>query len=203
MSRLREITISLFMFFFSVFVQIYTFITLPIYYLIQKPHRKLKLASIQRSLQIDPKDPYSPWVRVGEAPYHILMTCETISEGFQMARSLYPSDRPAIGYRKIIQEEVVADDNGKEVRVDGKVLRKFRLSDYQWMTYGEIFDKSDLITKGLLINGFKRKEKIVLLSETCADVLIFGISLANVGAVTVSVFATLGDDGKLSYHWCK
>jgi len=184
------------MFMVNVLVQSYTVITLPIYYFIQRPNKTLELASARKSRQVDPEDPYSPWVRIGERPYHVLSVCKTLAEGFEMIRKTYPPDRPAVGYRKIIEEQIVTDHNGKQVRVDGKVLRKYRLTDYQWITYKEVFERSDFIGKGMLVNGLKRKDRIVILAETCADNLIFGISIANIGLVTISVFATLGDDGK-------
>ncbi|CAG2172439.1 unnamed protein product [Oppiella nova] len=112
-----------------------------------------------------------------------------------MMRRLYPLDSPCIGYRKVLEEQVCTDSEGNAVRLDGKVLRKFRLSPYVWMTYGEVYDKIDSISRGMVSNGFQRKDKIVILSETSADNLIFLQVCMNIGAVIVTVFATLGDEG--------
>jgi acyl-CoA synthetase (AMP-forming)/AMP-acid ligase II len=119
-----------------------------------------------------------------------------MAEALDMTRHLYSPQRLAIGYRKILEEKVVTDGNGNAVRVDGKVLRKFRLSDYQWMTYGEVIDRVDCIARGLLVNGFERHQRIVMLAETCADNLMFVQSLISIGIVFVTVFATLGDEGE-------
>lgn len=62
------------------------------------------------------------------------------------------------------------------------------------MTYEEIEERSDFIARGLLINGFKHKDVIAGLAETCVENIIVAMSMARVGAIGVSVFTTLGDD---------
>ncbi len=196
MTKLRETLIQTLVFVVRVVVQSYTYLTLPIYYFIQKPYKKLESATAQRSKQLDPNDPYSPWVRLRSTKFHVLNTCGTMAEALHMVRHLYSPQRLAIGYRKILEEKVVTDGNGNAIRVDGKVLRKFRLSDYQWMTYREVIDRVDCIARGLLVNGFERHQRIVMLAETCADNLMFVQSLISIGTVFVTVFATLGDEGE-------
>ena len=176
-------------------VQTYTFLTLPIYYLAQNPGKKLKQSRTMRAKQLDPADPYSPWVRTGPTPYHVLSTCQNLPEGFELMQKLYPPDRPVIGYRTVIEEKQVLDLNGNPVKIDGKSVRKLRLTDYRWMTYRQVFDKSHDIAKGLILNGFKKYDKCVVLSETCADNLVFMISMQFIGVLSVGVFANLGDDG--------
>ncbi|CAG2172440.1 unnamed protein product, partial [Oppiella nova] len=144
--------------------------------------------------QLDPSDPHSPWVRTQETRHHVLASSGSLSEACKMMRRLYPLDSPCIGYRKVLEEQVCTDSEGNAVRLDGKVLRKFRLSPYVWMTYGEVYDKIDSISRGMVSNGFQRKDKIVILSETSADNLIFLQVCMNIGAVIVTVFATLGDE---------
>ena len=173
MSKLKKFFVNSFMVVFRTVVQCYTYVTLPVYYLIQKPDKTLDKCQFYRSIQLDPTDPYSPWVRSRETKFHVLTTSRSAAEALKLVRTLYPLDRRAIGYRKVIEEEVVSDKFGKEVRVDGKVLRKVRLSPYQWMTYGQVFDRVDCIARGLVLNGFKRGDKIITLAETCADNLIF------------------------------
>lgn len=173
MSTAKKLFIKLFMFIFASVVQCYTYLTLPIYYLLQNPKRTLSRSRFQRAHQLNPNDPYSPWVRSTDTAFHVLTTSRSVAEAAGIARRLHPWDSRAVGYRPVVEEQVVTDESGSDVRVDGKVLRKYRLSAYQWLTYGQVWHRVDAISRGLVINGFKRQQKIVVLAETCVDNLIF------------------------------
>ena len=173
MSVAKKLFVKTFMIIFRGVVQCYTYLTLPIYYWMQKPNETLAKTKFQRAKQLNPADPYSPWVRATPTKFHVLTTSRSVAEASQIARRLHHWDRPAVGYRRVIEEHVVTDGKGSDVRVDGKVLRKFRLSSYNWMTYGQVWDRVDSISRGLVLNGFQRGQKIVVLAETCVDNLIF------------------------------
>ncbi|XP_054160073.1 long-chain-fatty-acid--CoA ligase 4-like [Oppia nitens] len=183
------------MFVFRLCVHTYTYLTLPVYYVLQKPYKTLQLCQYQRAVQLNPNDPYSPWIRCQETRFHPLTTSESVGDAMQLMRRLYPLDRQCVGYRTVIAETVCRDSSGQAMRLDGKVLRKVRLSPYVWMTYREVFDTVDCVSKALVANGVVRGDKIVCLTETCVDTLIFYQVAIKIGAVIVTVFATLGEDG--------
>ena len=187
--------IALFMLIVRIIVQTYTYITLPIYKLVQCPSKKLKLSRVIRSKQLDPSDPYSPYIRTGSVPHHVLTSCRNLPECFELMKQLYPPDRPVIGYRTILDEEYVLDAKGEPLKMDGRVLRKLRLSSYKWLTYAQVFEKSKYIARGLSVNGFVKHNKCVVFCDTCPENLLFTIATQIIGVLSVGVFSNLGDEG--------
>ena len=140
------------------FVLLYTYISFPLYYVIQQPHKVVQRANKVRAKLEDPSDPYSSWVRIGELPEHYLNDCKTLPEAQQRALLMNGADKPILGYRQISAEH--------EVNQSGKVIKKWDLSDYQWVTFGEADQRITHISRGLLINGVKPKDTVLIFAET-------------------------------------
>ena len=155
-TKVKESSIALYIIKF--FVLIYTYISYPIYYAIQQPSKVLQKSKRVRARLEDPSDPYSPWVRNGSPPVHYLHQCRTLPEAQQMSLLMNGSDRPCLGFRRISGEQ--------EVKQSGKVIKKWELSDYQWLTFGEADQRIDHIARGLLMNGVKPKDTVLIFSET-------------------------------------
>ena len=119
----RQGLIWIFMLNVKVVVNIYTLFTLPIYYLIQKPKKTLAKAYTIKAQRIDPDKPI--WIRNGKRPYHVIEECDTLREGLEKVFTLYPKDKPSLGYREVLAEEVQYDKHGNVIRVDGKILKKY------------------------------------------------------------------------------
>jgi hypothetical protein len=134
-------------------------ITYPIYYLIQKPWAVLQKANRIRAKLEDPTDPYSAWIWIGEQPKHYLYECKTLPEAQQKLLLMNGRDKQCLGFREISKEE-------EEKQPNGKVHKKWTLSDYQWLTIGEVDHRIDHIAKGLLVNGVKPKDTVLIFAET-------------------------------------
>jgi long-chain acyl-CoA synthetase len=140
-------------------VILYDVITYPIYYLIENPSEVLERANKVRARREKSDDLYSPWVRVGLPPKHYLLECKTIPEAQQKSLQLNGRHRPSLGFRKILAEE-------EEKQPNGKTLKKWKLSEYQWLTIGEVDEKIEFIARGLLSYGVKPKDNVLIFAET-------------------------------------
>jgi long-chain acyl-CoA synthetase len=194
-SLLNDVLVFVFMFFARIIVTTYTYATLPVYYLWQKPWKRLSVAANCGGKPTDPSDPHSEWTREVAIPQHPLMSCQTVSEAIDKVMELYPSDKPSIGYREVLAEEVQVDGEGRPIKIDGKVLRKYRLSDYRWLTLGEVSQRIDRIAKGLMHCGCKRGDRVAIYAETGVQWFLMSGGIAKVGAVLVTLFHTLNDEG--------
>ena len=141
-------------------ILLYTYITYPIYYAIQKPWISLRRIHRERARLEDPNDRYSPWVRTRaeEPEYHYINDCRTVPELLKMSIEVNGSDERCFGYRQILNEEVVESD--------GTAIKKWDLSDYQWLTYGEVDQRITNISRGLLMNDIKPKDTVLIFCET-------------------------------------
>lgn len=169
-------------------INLYDIITYPVYYLTQQPWKKVAKMNAVRAVQEDPSDPYSPWIRVGKAPTCLAEGCETIDELLRKCIKTY-YNRNAFGYRKILKEE-------KVIQNDGRTFYKRALEPkYTWLTYGEIDKRIDDIMRGILINGIKPGDRVVIFMETRMEWMLFAQALYRMGATLATVYATLGDEG--------
>lgn len=123
------------------------------------------------------------------------MDCSTLTEAFQVVGKLYPQDQPSHGYREIMDEEVQYDASGQPIRVDGKVLRKYRLSDYKWMTLGEVSDQVMSFGRGLTAIGMQVEDRVTLYCETGIHFFSSLLAVNMFGGVVVTLFHTLNDEG--------
>jgi long-chain acyl-CoA synthetase len=194
---IKEVFVYVFMFLTRVIVMSYTFVTLPLYYILQKPWKKLEISRNCGAHQSDPNSTSSEWIRQVEIPYHPLMDCNTASEAFNKVMELYPLDKPTLGYREVLAEEVQHDKDGNPIKVDGKVLRKYKLSDYKWLTLGEVGKRVDHIGRGLMVNGLMTGDRVAIYAETGVQWFLVSTAITKVGGVLVTVFHTLNDDGLL------
>jgi len=194
---IKEALVFVFMFFTRVIVTSYTYITLPLYYIIQKPWKKLEISQKCGAYQVDPNSPASEWVREVEIPYHPLMDCTTLAQAFEKVHDLYPLDKPTLGYREVLAEEVQHDRDGNPIKMDGKVLRKYRLGDYKWLTLGEVGKRVEDIGRGLMANGLVTGSRVAIYAETGVQWFLSSCAINKIGGVLVTVFHTLSDDGLL------
>ncbi|CAG2116733.1 unnamed protein product [Medioppia subpectinata] len=192
---LKDALVFVFMFFTRIIVTAYTYATLPVYYVCQKPWQRLAVANRCGGHQTDPTDPYSEWEREIEIPQHPLMSCQTVCEAIDKVRELYPLDKPSVGYREVLAEEVQCDRDGRPIKMDGKVLRKYRLSDYKWLTLGQVCDRIDHISRGLMDAGLQKGDRVAIYAETGVQWFLMSGAIAKMGGVLVTVFHTLSDEG--------
>lgn len=187
----------LFFFIIHMIVSLYTYLTLPIFMLMQNPGEVVEKASETRSQRLDANDPYSAWVPNLKSKYaYILDHVSTLDEIVCKLGDYFNLDRKALGYRRVIREHVVYGPDGvTPLRIDGRDVKKRELSDYQWIDYVEMIKRRAYMARGLHLAGIDRHTKIVILCDTCAEYLMVELAIANAGAVQVNVFSTLGEDG--------
>lgn len=211
---LQRILIAIVVNIVRIVVFLYTTITLPIYYLVQKPWRRIKLSnngganlisSGKFSQFVNKKKDGPPdflkgaefieFERYTPIPHHPLMKCQTVIDAIYFRPEVYPNDQPAIGYREVLEEEVQCDSNGKPIKIDGKVLRKYKLSQYKWINYGQFLTQVEDTCRGLVTLGLKKNDPVAIYSDTGLDFTVSAIGGAKAGALLVTVFHTLTDEG--------
>ncbi len=98
----------------------------------------------------------------------------------------------------LASEDSVGKD-GKVRRIDGKSLKKYHLSDYKWLTYGQIDTITRNIAKGLMANGVNYGDKVLLLSETRVEWFLCAQAIAKLGGTIVTLFSNLGNHSVLIF----
>ncbi|CAG2113604.1 unnamed protein product [Medioppia subpectinata] len=194
MSHQRKILVSVIILLVRVFVNVYTYVTLPYYYFKQKPWNRLKRANRCRSKLEDPNDSDSAWIcDEPEITYPVIKP--TVTETLNNLADYHGQQTPILAYREVLSAEESVGADGKARRIDGRSLRKYRLSDYKWLTYGEIDTITTAIAKGLAANGAAFGDKILILSETRVEWFLCAQAVAKLGASVVTLFSNLGDEG--------
>ncbi|KAG9510695.1 Long-chain-fatty-acid--CoA ligase 4, partial [Fragariocoptes setiger] len=167
----------------------YDLIALPIYTLFQQPWRARRLSDRLRSRRTDPSDPYSPWVAVELYPpeTHFIDQCKTLPEILYKSVEQY-KDQRCMGHRQCLGVE-------DEPQPDGKRFKKLILGEYKWYTYQQLQQRVDHIREGLQTAGIKRGDLVVIFSETRIEWHLSAQALFQLGAIIVTLYATLGDEG--------
>ncbi|RWS20344.1 long chain fatty acid CoA ligase-like protein, partial [Leptotrombidium deliense] len=170
----------------KVFICVYDTVTLPIYYLCQRPWNAMRLNKAIRAVRMKPEDPYSPYVRIGEAPSHPILVCETVPKLFKKTVEVY-GKRKCLGQREALSEE--------EAQEDGKTLQKLNLGEYKWLTYIEMDQRIDIVAKGLMAIGVKPKDTLMMLADTRLEWFLTAQAVFRIGSAIATLYTTLGLDG--------
>lgn len=185
---LLKLTIGLVM----VLVTVYDILTIVFYFLWQQPWKKWPLYCRLRS-EPDPlyEKEANSFVRrsVKTVPEHFLQKCKTIDEAFDRAYEHHGPNAVCVGYRQVISSESVI--------IDGKPVNKCELTDYKWLTFEQFYQNINCFGHGLHQLGIRKGDKVMIFAETCANWLICGQSIIKNGSVLVTLYSTLGDQGKL------
>lgn len=72
------------------------------------------------------------------------------------------SQNKFLGTRKLISKEVVTSS-------DGRKFEKLHLGEYEWKTYGEVFDRACHFASGLVRFGHDVDTRVAIYAETCAE----------------------------------
>lgn len=167
----------------------YDVITLPAYLLLQQPWKARRLSDRPRAKKLKPNDPHSPWVSNDVEPVdpHFIQDCKTLPEILYKAVQTY-GGKECMGYRECAGVE-------DELQPDGKRFKKLILGDYKYFTYEQVQERIDYIREGLLAAGVKQGSLVVIFSETRMEWHLMSQALFQIGAVIVTLYATLGDEG--------
>eukprot|EP01018_Ginkgo_biloba_P013430 Gb_03324 [translate_table: standard] len=110
----------------------------------------------------------------------------TLAALFEQSCKQYTSMR-LLGSRKLISRET-------EVSEDGRPLEKVHLGNYEWLSYGQAFERACNFASGLVELGHERGERAAIFAETRAEWLIalHGCFRRNITVVTI--YASLGEE---------
>ncbi|KAM7271834.1 hypothetical protein ACFE04_031048 [Oxalis oulophora] len=97
------------------------------------------------------------------------------------------SEERFLGMRKLIGKDFVTAS-------DGRKFEKLHLGEYEWQSYGEVFDRVCNFASGLITFGHNADNRVAIFAETRAEWLIafYGCFRQNVTVVTI--YASLGED---------
>ncbi|MFQ6619510.1 hypothetical protein Gotur_000152 [Gossypium turneri] len=110
----------------------------------------------------------------------------TIAELFEQCCKKY-SRNHYLGTRKVIKKDFVTAS-------DGRKFEKLQLGDYEWQTYGEVYQRACHFASGLVNFGHDVDTRIAIFSETRAEwqIALQGCLRQNITVVTI--YASLGED---------
>lgn len=172
-------------------ISIYDFVTYPFYVVFCRPEKLRSKINRHRVYQTNPKDPESPWISSDPVLPSLATECRTFDEFIPLAAKTY-GNRRCFGYRKLLEKK-------KKVLDDGKVITMKRLENtYNWFSYNEVNEKIGHISNGLLLSGVKSKDRVIIFMETRMEFMMYSQALFRIGAVTATLYATLGEEGIIS-----
>ena len=175
------------LFFIKSIFHFYDIITLPIYALIQKPWISYSKSRAVRAKQLNPKDPYSPWVGLAQPSNTFADHCKTVDEMIKKAIKVNGVNKKCLGFREVIREETEYSE--------GKPFTKCVLNDYKWITYGMLDERVDRIGRGLLLNGVKSGDIVMIFADTSIEWFVCLHSLLRIGGTIATLYTNCNDQG--------
>ncbi|KAJ4730250.1 Long chain acyl-CoA synthetase [Melia azedarach] len=110
----------------------------------------------------------------------------TMAALFEQSCKSHPLQR-FLGKRKLISSEYVTAS-------DGRKFEKLHLGDYEWQTYGEVFDRACNFASGLVNLGHNVDSHAAIFAETRAEWLIAFQGCFRQSVTIVTIYASLGED---------
>ncbi|KAF9669652.1 hypothetical protein SADUNF_Sadunf14G0129500 [Salix dunnii] len=92
-----------------------------------------------------------------------------------------------LGTRKLVSKEFVTSS-------DGRKFEKLHLGDYEWQTYGQVFDRACNFASGLIMLGHKEDTRAGIFADTRAEWLIAFQGCFRQNITVVTIYASLGVD---------
>ncbi|XP_031489091.1 long chain acyl-CoA synthetase 9, chloroplastic [Nymphaea colorata] len=109
----------------------------------------------------------------------------TIAALFERSCNLYES-KNFLGTRSFISRET-------EVTEDGRSLERLHLGEYEWLSYGEVFERVCNFASGLVELGHRREERAAIFADTRAEWLIALQGCFRQNITVVTIYASLGE----------
>lgn len=192
-SLVKRITVELLMFLIKGVISIYDTVSQPVFHLTHRVSERQRRVTAIRCRQIDPDDCNSPWRQDDIDPRHleVVKRIDSYERFDDMMRDAMErnADGLSYGYRQVIHEQWVK-------RADSdKLMRQVRLTDYKWMTYGQLNRQIEVARRGFLLEGVKAGDKVMIYADTRAEWQISSQALIRLGATVATMYSTLGIDG--------
>ncbi|XP_057366617.1 long-chain-fatty-acid--CoA ligase 4-like isoform X3 [Daphnia carinata] len=190
MTRFKMPTEKAYLFLIQCVLCLYTIITWPIYFLVQKPwkaranHNRLRSVAL---MQGDDFVLYRSVSQISEVHVRFIQdNIDTMEKVFRFAVRQH-GQKAALGTREILAEE-------DEIQPNGRVFKKFVLGSYQWRSFTQMENEAESFGRGLRELGINAKENVVLFAETRAEWLIASNGCMKQNMPLVTLYATLGED---------
>ncbi|KAI9553620.1 hypothetical protein GHT06_021542 [Daphnia sinensis] len=171
-------------------ISIYTFITWPIYFILQKPWKIRANRSRLRAVSLTHGDDfilYRSVTEISDVHARFLQDkIDTMEKVFRFAVRQH-GQKCALGTREILAEE-------DEMQPNGRMFKKFLLGDFQWRTFTQTDSEAESFGRGLRELGLRSRENVVVFAETRAEWLISANGCMKQNMPIVTLYATLGDD---------
>lgn len=97
------------------------------------------------------------------------------------------SQNPFLGTRKLISREFVPAS-------DGRKFEKLHLGDYEWQTFGKVFDRACNFASGLVSLGHNLDSRAAIFSDTRAEWFIALQGCFRQSITVVTIYASLGEE---------
>ncbi|KAH9745392.1 Long chain acyl-CoA synthetase 8 [Citrus sinensis] len=110
----------------------------------------------------------------------------TMAALFEQSCKSHPQDR-FLGKRKLLGKDFVTAS-------DGRKFEKLHLGDYEWQTYGEVFDRACSFASGLVNFGHNVDTRAAILAETCVEWFIAFQGCFRQSITVVTIYSSLGED---------
>jgi len=125
--------------------------------------------------------------------HHISSLVETPWEGVSTLADLFEqackrhAQMRLLGTRKLIGRET-------KVSEDGRSFEKLHLGDYEWLSYGQAFERVCNFASGLVELGHERGERVAIFAETRAEWIIALQGCFRHNNTVVTIYASLGEE---------
>ncbi|XP_019249337.1 PREDICTED: long chain acyl-CoA synthetase 8 [Nicotiana attenuata] len=110
----------------------------------------------------------------------------TVAALFEQSCKKYSSER-CLGTRKLVSRDFVSAS-------DGRKFEKLHLGEYQWESYGQVFDRACNFASGLVKLGHDVETRAAIFAESRAEWLIAFQGCFRQNITVVTIYASLGDD---------
>ncbi|CAO2812902.1 unnamed protein product [Amaranthus hypochondriacus] len=110
----------------------------------------------------------------------------TVAALFEQACKKY-GNHPFLGTRKLVDKEFIQAS-------DGRKFEKVHLGEYQWETYGKVFNRACNFAAGLVKLGHDIDTRVAIFSETRAEWFIALQGCLRQSITVVTIYASLGED---------
>ncbi|CAN4084533.1 unnamed protein product [Withania somnifera] len=121
--------------------------------------------------------------RLVEVPWEGATTVPAL---FEQSCRKHSSDR-CLGTRKLVSRDFVTAS-------DGRKFEKLHLGEYQWDSYGQVFDRACNFASGLINFGHDVDTRAAIFAETRPEWLIAFQGCFRQNITVVTVYASLGED---------
>lgn len=184
--QLDMLGISLLFLLIRSIVFVYTIVTLPIYFVLQRPWRKWKNSNVIWAELTNKDDPWSPYRNTSEIKdYFSNMT--TLDDMFRFSVR-NQGEKKLLGTREVFAIE-------ETPQKDGKVIKKLVLGDYKWISVNEADKMITNVARGLRKLDLNPREKLLILAETRLEWFVTAQACFRTNIIVATLYTNLGEDG--------